>query len=118
MTFAMRMGVVPEQARRMIARNFNRVMQSLPRFRKHSQHVILGSVRRNLQPMKMQVRHVHAGIYRAGLRRLRRQVVDIRDSESVTGRSADDGSHRFSMESKGIPSVLIHSTKRERYNMI
>src|ERR1700693_2114031 len=109
----MRMSVVPEQARRMIARNLNGVMQSLPGFCKHSQHIVLRSVGRNREPMKMQVRHVHAGIHRTGLRGLRGQVVDVCDLESVTRGSADNRSHCLALVSEGIPAVFIHCSERE-----
>src|ERR1700674_1377817 len=114
----MGMGVVPEQAWWMIARNLHRVVQSLAGHSHHSEHVVLWCARRNREPMKMQVRHVHAGIHRTGLRGLRRQVVDVRDSESVPRGSADDRRHRLSLESEGIQAIFIHRVKRERYKMI
>ena len=52
-TLAVGMSVIPEQARRMIARNLNRVVQDLPRHRQHSEHVILRGVRRNCESVKM-----------------------------------------------------------------
>src|SRR5580700_634031 len=68
--------------------------------------------------MKMQVRHVHAGIHRTGLRGLRRQAVKVGDSESVTRGSADDRGHRVSLVSEGIPAVFIDCIKGEGYNVI
>src|SRR5579864_993489 len=109
----MRMSVVPEQSRCMIAWNLNGVMQSLPGLCKHTQNIVLRSVRRNREPMKMQVRHVHAGIHRTGLRGLRRQVVDVCDFESVTRGSADNRSHCLALVSEGIPAVFIHRIERE-----
>src|SRR5229473_946804 len=87
----MRMSVVPEQARRMIARNLNRVMQDL---------------------------HVHAGIHCASLPGLGRKIVDVGNSENVTRGSTNDGSHRPTVECEGIPAIFIHCVQRKGYNVI
>src|ERR1700693_488423 len=113
MALAMGMSVVPEQARRMIARNLNGVVQTFARLSNHSEHIVLRSVGRNREPMKMQVRHVHAGLHRTGLRGLRRQVIDVCDLESVTRGSADNRSHCLALVSEGIPAVFIHCSERE-----
>src|SRR5580692_4410727 len=110
MALTMGVRVVPEQPRRVIARNLHRVVQTLARHRNHSEHIILRSVRRYAKPMKMQIRHVHAGIYRTGFRRRRGQLVNISDSESVTRKSTDDRSYSFSLVSEGVPAIFIHGT--------
>src|ERR1700732_4394248 len=66
-TLAMGMSVIPEQARRMIARNLNRVVQNLSGHGQHSEHVVLRGIGRDGEPMKMQIRHIHAGIHRTRL---------------------------------------------------
>jgi len=63
-TLAMRVSVIPKQAGRMVARNANPVAQRLARLGQHCQHVILRGIRRDAEPVKMQVRHVHAGVDR------------------------------------------------------
>src|SRR5436309_16100000 len=59
------------------------------------------SVRRDREPVKMQVRHVHAGIHRASLRRLGRKVVDVGDFESVARGSTDHRGHICTVKSEG-----------------
>src|SRR6266404_6100472 len=118
MTLPMRMGVVPEQPWRMIAWNLNRVVQNLAGFSQHREHIILRGIRGHGEPMKVQVRHVHARIHRTGLSRPERKIVDVRDSQSVTGRSADDWRHRLSVESEGIPAVFVDGIEPKGYNMI
>src|SRR5258707_160669 len=112
-TFAMRMSVVPEQARGMIARNLNRVVQNLARHGQHSEHVILRGVRRDSEPMKMQVSHVHAGIHRTSFRGLGRKIVDVVDSENVPWGSTDHRGHSRTIESEGISPILIHRVQRK-----
>src|SRR5258707_3935545 len=114
----MRMSVVPEQPRRMIPLNLNRVVQSLARPRHHSDHVILWGVRRNGEPMKMQVRHVHARIDRTRLPGLGGKIVAVRDFENVTRGCADHGSYLLTVESECIPAVFVHCMQRKGYNMI
>src|SRR6202140_4699482 len=114
----MRMSVVPEQARRMIARNLNRVVKDLPRLGEHGKHVILRGIRRNGKPVKMQVRHVHAGIYCTTLRGLGGKLVDVRDFENDARGSTDHGSHIPAVESESIPAIFIHCMQREGYNAI
>src|SRR3989441_508300 len=118
MTLPMRMGVIPKQARWMIARNLDRVMQDLARRGQHAQDVILRRVRRDGEPVKMQVRHVHAGIHRTSLRRLGRKVVDVGDFENVARRSTDHRSYVPTVKSEGIQAILLHCMKRKGYNMI
>jgi len=114
----MGMSVVPEQAGWMIARNLNRVVQNLARHGQHSEHVILRGVWRDSEPMKMQVRHIHAGIHRTRLRGLGRKIVDVRDSENVAWGSTDHWSHGRTIESEGISPILIHRVQRKGYNVI
>src|SRR5260370_32404415 len=118
MTLPMRMGVVPEQSRRMIAWNLNRVVQNLAGFSQHGENIILRGIRGHGEPMKVQVRHVHARIHRTGLSRTGRKIVDVRDSQSVTGRSADDRRQGLSLESEGIPAVFVDGIKPKGYNII
>jgi len=66
----------------------------------------------------MQIRHVHARVHRTLFLGLHRQVVDVRDSDSVPGGRADDRSHRHPFESDGVATIFIHGIKREGYNMI
>src|SRR5437667_414929 len=118
MTLAMRMGVIPKQARWMIARNLDRVMQDLPRRGQHAKDVVLRRVRRDGEAMKMQVRHVHAGIHRASFRRLGRKVVDVSDFENVPRGSTNYRSYVPTVKSEGIPAILVHCMQREYYNVI
>jgi hypothetical protein len=117
-TLAMRMSVIPEQTRRMIARNLNRVMQNLARAGEHCENVILRGVRRDGKPVKMQVRRIHARIHRTRLVGLRRKIVDVGDFENVTGGSADHRSYRITVESEGIPAIFVHCVERDRHNVI
>src|SRR5437868_8940795 len=105
MTLAMRMSVVPESARRMVPRNLNRVLQNLTGHGQHAQDVILRRIRRNGEPVKMQVRHVHAGIHRASFRRLGRKVVDVSDFENVPRGSTNYRSYVPTVKSEGIPAI-------------
>jgi hypothetical protein len=102
----------------MIARNLNRVVQDLARHGQHSEHVILQGVRRDGEPMKMQVRHVHARTHRTSLPGLRRKIVDVRDFENVTRGNTDHRSHAFTIESEGIPVIFVHRMQGERYDVI
>src|ERR1700722_7475812 len=117
-TLAVGMSVIPEQARRMIARNLNRVVQSLARPRHHSDYVILGRVRGNSEPVKMQVRHVHARVDRTGLRGLGGKIVAVRDFEDVPWGRTDHRCHILTVESESVPAVVIHCAQREGYNMV
>src|SRR5712671_2246057 len=92
-------------------------MQDLAGRSDHSEHILLRSVRRHSESIKMKVRHVHARIHRARFRRLGREIVYIGDSERVTGESANDRSNRLTLEREGIPSIFGHSIKREGYNV-
>src|SRR5437016_14026099 len=114
----MGMSVVPEETWRMIARNLDRVMQVLARRGQHAQDVILRRIRRNGEPVKMQVRHVHAGIHRASFRRLGRKVVDVSDFENVPRGSTNYRSYVPTVKSEGIPAILVHCMQREYYNVI
>src|ERR1700680_4526285 len=118
MTLAVRMSVVPKQARGMIAWNLYQVVQHLARHGEHSEHVILWGVRRNSKPMKMQVRHVHARVHRTSLAGLGRKVVDVGDSKNVARGSPDHRGDVRTIESEGIPAIFIHCMQRERYRMI
>jgi len=62
MALTVRMSVVPKQTRRMIARNAYFIVQDLTRFGHHVEHVVLRSVRRNGEAVKVQVRHIHASL--------------------------------------------------------
>jgi hypothetical protein len=68
--------------------------------------------------MKMQVRHVHAGIHRASLRGLGRKIIAVRDFEDVTRGSADQGSYLPAVESERIPAIFIDCMQRKRYDVI
>ena len=102
----------------MIARNLNRVVQNVARRGQHTKDVVLRRVRRDGEPVKMQVRHVHAGIHRASLRRLGRKVVDVGDFENVARRSTDHRSHTRAVEGEGIAAILVHCMQRKRYNVV
>src|SRR2546422_416993 len=114
----MGMSVIPEQARRMITRNLDRVAQNLARHGQHSDHLILRGVRRDGEPMKMQVRLVHTGTHRTGLPGVGRKIVDVGDSENVARGSTDYGSHPPTVESEGIPAIFIHCMQRKGYHVI
>src|SRR6267378_6188878 len=114
----MGMSVVPEESRRVIARNLDRIMQNLARHGHHSEHIILGRIGRNGQPVEMQVRHIHARVHCAVLWRSPRKIVDIGDPENVTWGSADYGSHLLILESEGIPAIFIHCMQRKRYYVV
>src|SRR6266478_8492447 len=90
----------------------------LARLGQHCEHVILRGVRRDGEPVKMQVRHIHAGIHRTSLPGLGRKIVDVGNSENVTRGSTNDGSHRPTVECEGIPAIFIHCVKRKGYNVI
>jgi hypothetical protein len=94
----------------MIARNLYQVVQCLARHRKHSEHVVLWRIRRNGEPMKMQICYVNTGIHRAYLVGLRRKMIDIGNFENVTGRNADNR-HCDTVESEGIPAVFVYCMK-------
>ena len=117
-TLAMRMSVVPEQAGRVVGWNLNRVVQSLAGPRHHSDHVILWGIRRDAEPMKMQVRHVHARIDRTRLRGIGGKIVDVGDFENVTWRCTNHGGDRVPFERKGIPAIFIHRMQRKRCDVI
>src|SRR5580692_3739568 len=68
--------------------------------------------------MKVQVRHVHAGIYRTSLRGLGGKIVDVSDAENITRGSTDHWSNRVTVESECIPAIFIHCMQRKRYHMI
>src|ERR1700756_1896136 len=114
----MGMSVIPEEARRVISGYVDRVMQNLARHGHHSEHVVLRRIRRDRQPMKVQIRHIHAGIHGASLWRPRWQIVDIGNSENVPRGGADYGSHRSIVESEGIPAILIYCVQRQGYYVI
>ena len=63
--------------------------------------------------MKMQIRHVHAGIDRTALQGFSRKIVDVGYFESVTRGSADDRGDGLSVESKSVPPILIHRMQRQ-----
>src|SRR5437870_6219254 len=117
-TLTMWMSVIPEETWRMIARNLNRVVQNVARRGQHTKDVVLRRVRRDGEPVKMQVRHVHAWIHRTSLRRLDRKVVDVGDFENVTRGSTDHRGHICTVKSEGIPAILVHSMKRKGNNVI
>ncbi len=110
--------MIPEQAGRMIARNLDSVMQNLTGHGQHSEHVILRGIWRDGEPMKMQVRHIHAGIHGASLLGLGRKIVAVGDFEDVTWRSTDHRRRALTVERKRIPAVFIHCVQRERHNVI
>ena len=64
MTLAVRVRVIPEQAGEMIGRDRQRVVERLPGHRHHVEHVVLRTVGRDRQPVKVQVRHVHLAVGR------------------------------------------------------
>jgi hypothetical protein len=68
--------------------------------------------------MKMQVRHVHAGIRSTGLRGFDGQLIYKSDFERVSRRSTDDWRYGHSLEREGIPVIFIHRIQGEGYNMI
>src|SRR5271167_1138490 len=117
MTLAVRMSVVPKETRRMIAWNLHRVMQDLAGHGHHSEDVILWGVRRNSEPMKMQVRHVHARIHRTSLAGLGRKIIDVGDLENIPRGSTDHGGDARTVESEGIPAIFVHRMQRQRYNV-
>src|SRR5258708_23671187 len=106
-TFAMRMNVVPEQARGKIARNLNRVVQNLASHGQHAEHVILRSVRRDSEPIKMQDSHDQPGVLRTSFRGLGRKIVDVVDSENVPWGSTDHRAHTPTIETKRLPPTPI-----------
>src|SRR5260370_32219841 len=108
MTLAVRMGVIPEQSGRMIARNLDGIVQHLAGHGEHSEHVILRSVWRDGEPMKMQVGHVHARIQRANLTGLGRKIIDVSDFENLTRRSTDHRSDYLTAKSESIQAILVH----------
>src|SRR5437588_10478566 len=114
----MGMGVIPEQAWRMISWNFNCIAQSLAWHGDHSEHVILRRERRDAESMKMQVRHIHAGTQSTSFAGIRGKIVDVGDLENVTRESTDQRSYRLTIESKGIAAVFMHYMERKGYNMI
>src|SRR5580692_11880161 len=75
-------------------------------------------MRGDVESVKMQVRHVHAGIHRARLGRLGRKFIDVCDFENVTWRRADDRRDGLAVESKSILPVFIDRVKRDGYHMI
>src|ERR1700720_2070657 len=118
MTLPMRMSVVPEQARGMSAWNLHPVVQDLARLGQHPDHIILRSIRRDGESMKMQVRHVHARIHRTSFAGLGREIVDVGGSKNVAGGSPDHRGDVRTFEGEGIPAIFIHCMQCERYNMI
>src|SRR5207245_11437581 len=82
-TLTVWMSVIPEETWRMIARNLNRVVQNVARRGQHTKDVVLRRVRRDGEPVKIQVRHVHARIHRASFRTLGINVVDASDFDNV-----------------------------------
>src|SRR5271167_2393651 len=115
MTLAVRMSVVPKETGGMIAWNLHRVMQDLAGHGHHSEHVILRGVRRNSEPMKMQVRHVHTRIHRTSLAGRGRKLIDVGDFENVPRGSTNHGGDARTVESEGIPAIFVHCTQGERY---
>ena len=72
---AVRMRVIPVEARRMIARDAHRILQRLPGHGHHVEHIVLGRHRRHVEPVEVQVRHVVARPLRAALAGDRRQMI-------------------------------------------
>jgi hypothetical protein len=68
--------------------------------------------------VKMQVRHIHAGIDCTCLQRLGRKIIDVSDFESIARGGADNGSDRLAIESECVPAILIHGVQREGYDVI
>jgi hypothetical protein len=101
----------------MIAWNLHRVMQDLAGHGHHSEHVILRSVRRNSEPMKMQVRHVHARIHRTSLAGLERKIINVGDFENVPRGSTDHGGDARTVESESIAPIFVHSMQRQGYDV-
>src|SRR5260221_14382545 len=99
------MGVIPEQAGRMVARKLDSVMQNLTGHGQHSEHVILRGIWRDGEPMKMQVRHIHAGIQGASLLRPGRKIVAVGDFEDVPWQSPDQRRRALTVERNRTPAV-------------
>ena len=68
--------------------------------------------------MKVQVRHVHAGIHRTGLAGFGGKVVGVSDFESVPRTGSDYRSIRPAVESENVPAIFIHGTKRQGNDVI
>ena len=72
MTLTVRMWVVPIQAGRLLQPDSDGVVQRLAGHGDHVEHVVLRSLRRDIQPVKMHIRHVHSRADGARLARYRR----------------------------------------------
>jgi hypothetical protein len=100
----------------MIAWDHDGIMQNLARLGHHPDHIILGRIGRNGEPMKMQIRHVHARIYRTSLRRLGRKIVDVGDFENVTRGGTDHRSYFLVLECESVAAMFIDRVQRKGYN--
>src|SRR5262245_50818610 len=105
----MRMRVIPEQAGRMVSWNLDDVMERVARHGHHVDYIVLWGLRRNLQAMEMEIRHVSTRRDRATLRGVRGQVVHIRDLERVSGIGANGWRDAPAIIGEGIPALGIES---------
>src|SRR6266481_6912554 len=110
----MRMSVIPEQARGMIARNLDRVAQNLARHGHHIQDVVLGSMRRNSQAVKVQIRHVHTRSNRATFRWLSRKIVDVGDLQLISRRQPQGWSLWLAVKVEGVLSIACDASMQSQ----
>src|SRR5262245_754992 len=99
------MSVVPIQPRLLVQWNMNFIVEGLSRHGNHVQNIVLGSLRRNTQSMKVKIRHVHARANRALLARWLWQIIHVGDSQGVSWRNTNDRWYRLSVESKAVPAI-------------
>src|SRR5882672_1245883 len=93
-------------------------MQHLAWFGHHSEHVIFWCVRRDREPMKMQVRHIHARTHRTSLGGFCWEIVDISDFQNVARGSSDHGGDDRAVEGESVPAIFVHCMQRERYDVM
>src|SRR5438876_79057 len=107
MTLTMRMRVIPEETRRMISGNFDHIMERFSRHGYHVDHIVLRSLWRNRETMKMEICHVRARKDRAAFLGVNRQVVHIVDLERIAGKNADHWSNTLPLVDESTSAIGI-----------
>lgn len=107
MAFTVGMGMIPEKAGRVIARDFDDVVKSLAGHGHHVDDVVLRGLRRNFEAVEMEIRHVFAGIDGAGFRGVVGEMVDIGDFQGVAGVNANGRSDGMAFVGEGIFALCV-----------
>src|SRR6478752_5975062 len=103
----------------MVFRDVHVVMECLPGHGHHIQYVVLRSVWRNCQAVKMQIRHIHARVDQTLFVQWAREIIDVGDFQLISRCKSQGRSVWLSVKVKRVLSVgRCGSAESERKDMV